>query len=288
MRRVICVLAALLMGCCSAACSAKETNGRMKAITLHSKALDKDMKINVYLPEEYDKGKAYPVLYFLPDYGGGAAIIFGAYDAGKHSNMLTRDGKIAPLIIVSTNMDQSFGINSADSVESFETGSGKSFAKGPYEDYIVNDLIPYIDSSFRTVPDRSGRYIGGYSMGGFAALHIAFRHPGLFAKAGGHSPSLFTGEFPDKTVSDWLYPDEATRAARDPIRLAKDNDLSGLSVFIDTGETDVNVEGCKALCDVLDGKSVPVEFRLFPGFHGREYCNAYMDEYLLFYAGIGR
>jgi enterochelin esterase-like enzyme len=288
LRRVIYVFAALLLGCCFAACSVKETNARLKSITLHSEALDKDMRINVYLPEGYDGSKAYPVLYFLPDYGGGAAIVFGIYEAGRYADTLTRDGKIKPLIIVSTNMDRSFGINSAGSVKSFETSSGKSFTKGPYEDYIVNDLIPYVDSSFRTVADGSGRYIGGYSMGGFAALHIAFRHPGFFSKAGGHSPSLFVGDFPDKTISDWLYPDEAARAERDPIYLAKDNDLAGLGVFIDTGETDVNAEGCGALYDELHGKGIPAESHLYPGVHSRGYCYTYMDEYLLFYAGIDR
>ena len=78
----------------------------------------------------------------------------------------------------------------------------------------------------------------------FAALHIALNHADMFAKVGGHSPSLFLEDFPDKTVSDWLYPDKKIREERDPICIAQKNDLSGLSVYIDTGETDVNIEGC--------------------------------------------
>lgn len=276
---IILTIALLLVAC------APKPDPQVEKGVFHSDCLGKDMNICVFLPKEYDGNKRFPVLYFLPDGGGGATTATGVYQCGDYANELTGEGKIEPMLIVSTAMDQSFGANTSETAERFDTQSGKSFTKGPYEDYVINDLIPYIDATYQTLAARESRYIGGYSMGGFAALHIAFRHPELFSRVGGHSPSLFTGDFPDKTISDWLYPDKATRSERDPLLLAGSRDLEGLSVYLDTGETDVNVEGCEALYETLKSKGIPAEFHLLPGTHSREYCNAYMKDYLTFYSG---
>src|SRR5438876_1765136 len=48
------------------------------------------------------------------------------------------------------------------------------------ESYVVNDVVRYIDSKYRTIPDAANRAIGGLSMGGFGALNIAVHHPDIF------------------------------------------------------------------------------------------------------------
>jgi hypothetical protein len=108
-------------------------------------------------------------------------------------------------------------------------------------------------------------------------------HPDLFAKAGGHSPSLFIADFPDKSVSSWLYPDEETRDRRDPLRLARTGNLSGLQVYLDTGSTDVNLAGCAALQQILLDRNIASENHVFTGTHSRAYCQLHMPEYLVFY-----
>lgn len=116
-------------------------------------------------------------------------------------------------------------------------------------------------------------------MGGFAALHNALLHPALFSNVGGHSTSLFVEDFPDKTVSDWLYPSSEIREARDPIRIAQYADLSGLSVFLDVeagGST-----GVEALYHVLHENGVEAEFHVLSLSHSRARCAANMREYLV-------
>lgn len=56
-------------------------------------------------------------------------------------------------------------------------------------------------------------------------------------------------------------------------------------MFLDTGDSDVNVGGCQKLYETLMEKKISVEFNLFPGTHGFAYCRSYMDRYLLFYGG---
>jgi enterochelin esterase-like enzyme len=261
----------------------KDNISRLKTITIQSKILGKDMESKVYLPKGYISDNKYPVLYFFHDYGGTADTVIYDYGIIEKTDLLVETRQIKPLIIVALRIERSFGINSSTENKSIQTQSGKSFYQGMYEDYIIKEAIPYIDSEFNTISSKNGRYIGGYSMGGFAALYVAFHHNEMFSRVGGHSPSLFVNEFPDKYVSDWLYPNEQLRKERDPIYLAQDIGLTGLTVYIDTGETDVNVEGCKKLYDTLQEKGVKSEYHLFTGNHSRAYCNNFMDKYLRFY-----
>jgi hypothetical protein len=83
-----------------------------------------------------------------------------------------------------------------------ELAQGRSgFGTGRFEDYLVQDLIPYIDATFPTVADGRHRGVGGFSLGGFMAFKIAAQHPQLFASA-----SAYDGTF--------LYAADGGRAVR--------------------------------------------------------------------------
>jgi pimeloyl-ACP methyl ester carboxylesterase len=62
---------------------------------------------------------------------------------------------------------------------------------GNWEDFIVNDLVGYVDAHFRTLPQAESRGITGHSMGGFGALNIAMHHPDVFSAVYSMSPGLF-------------------------------------------------------------------------------------------------
>jgi S-formylglutathione hydrolase len=62
---------------------------------------------------------------------------------------------------------------------------------GNWEDYIVRDVVGYVDSHYRTLAQAESRGITGHSMGGFGALNIAMRHPEVFSAVYSMSPGLF-------------------------------------------------------------------------------------------------
>jgi enterochelin esterase-like enzyme len=276
----------------------KAENGVIEKVVLKSSALGKEMISLVYLPAGYDTNIQYPVLYFLPGYGTGwAYTVTESYGIAETADRLMRDNQISPMIIVALGTDNSFGLNSAAERNVVNIDWYK-YNEGMYEDYIIYEAIPYIDEHFSTDPTRNGRYIGGYSMGGYAAMHLAFSHPDMFTKVGAHSPTVIAEEWldlPDNFVK-WLYPDKEAYYERDPIQLAKANDLSGLSVCVDREEDDEEmiakiveetgiapVHVVDMLYEVLSDEGIEVEFHSYPGKHGNSQCKKYMEKYLIFY-----
>ncbi len=287
MRKISLCFALLLIAACLSGCSQRPApeNGRVRQIVIHSDLLDRDIISHVCLPVGYRETARYPVLYYFASGGGSSFTTINQFHIAETADLLTRDQRIEPMIIVALGIEFSFGMNSSDvpGEATFTSESSYTFREGRYEDYIIQEAIPYIDAHYPTLADREHRFIGGYSMGGFAALHLAFRNPGLFSKVGGHSPTLFEDTYITPEIHAWLFPDEAAREARDPLRLAKSQDLSGLSVYLDTGFADVNAAACEALSRILAERHVAVSFQLLRGEHGFAYCAEHMPEYLMFY-----
>lgn len=265
------------------------TPSRLQKVKFHSGALDHDMRMNVYLPPGYDEEKSYPVLYILHGYFGTESAWMPEIGLEKAADRLIADKRIEPLIIVAPEMDNSYGLNSADKY-TVVTPSDPAHSRyyGRYEDYFVQDVIGYVDAHYRTVAAKEGRYVGGFSMGGWASLHFAFRHPDLFGKAGGHSAALWTDDWSRvPRMKSWLYPTAKKRKERDPIELARTQDLDSLSVYLDCGDADDYklYNGSRKLFDILQARGVPSEYHLNPGGHSRNYLKSHLEEYLLFYAG---
>lgn len=244
-------------------------------VSFRSAALDRDMNLNVYLPANYDPEQRYPVLYLVHGYGGDerAWIDLGI---DKAADRLIADGKIKPLIIVTPEMNNSYGINSS---------------QGMYEDYLAKDVVGYVDANYSTIADRSGRSIGGLSMGGFISLHTAFLHPDLFSKVGGHSPAVFVDDWSTtggvNGLKAFLYPTDELRRERDPLLLAETLDLSTLDVYLDCGDQDYYkfYEGSEKLYKLLQSKGVSVQYHHKPGEHDGAYWTSMAEDYLLFYDG---
>ena len=276
------VILFILTGCSH---SADDRAGYTEKIEIPSALLGKSITSFIYLPYGYDDTKAYPTLYYMASAGGSAYTVMNQFDIARAADRLLEDGEIASMIIVALGVDFSFGINSADvpDTRTFESERVYNFAEGPYEDYIVQEAIPYIDAHYAAHHDRAFRFIGGYSMGGFAALHVGFRNPGLFSKIGGHSPTLFMDTYITPGIDRWMFPTEQDRLARDPMRLAETADLSEMRVYLDTGASDVNYEACQTLAQKLTGRGVDATFTVLPGSHGFSYCREHMPEYLRFY-----
>jgi endo-1,4-beta-xylanase len=79
----------------------------------------------------------------------------------------------------------------------------------PVEDVIIKDLIPHIDSTYRTIMKREARGIEGMSMGGYGSLHLGFKYPELFGVVSSIAPSITTFEMERKEVIAPIFENDA-------------------------------------------------------------------------------
>lgn len=258
------------------------TKSTVKSDSVYSEALHTTMGFDIYLPDGYDGQTPYPVLYTLYGYGGNQHSMLGGFMAiNIDADRLIAAHRIEPLIIVSPDYKNSFGANTT--IEQASNAAGGTI--GMYKDYLIKDLIPYVDAHYSTIKDREGRFVEGYSMGGFAALHLAFLEPELFSRVAAHSAALWDYSAGDLFTGqrDWLYPTPELRAQRDPILLARTQDLRALRVFVDVGLYDalygVNDRFYRTLLDL----GISARWQTGSGGHNREYWNTNVASTLIFF-----
>jgi len=131
----------------------------------------------VYLPPGYEREKKvrYPVVYLLHGFNGYGVgnklwISENAAFNVETINRLITEKKISPMIIVLPDGSNRYG-------GSMYTNS---ITTGNWEDYIVREMVAYIDKNYRTLAKAESRGIAGHSMGGYGALKIAMKHPDVF------------------------------------------------------------------------------------------------------------
>ena len=249
--------------------------------TITSYALGKEMNLSVYCPDSHEK-EPLPVLYFLHGRTGNEQFI-RQMEMDKTADKLIASGKVNPLIIVCPNMDNSRGINSSHVYREIK-GKYGVVHKGRYKDYLINEVIPFIDNTFHTIRNRDFRYIGGVSSGGYSALSIGFRHRELFSKIGGHMPAI---DLSYADEDECYFADEAMWLENDPISIAGNVSFNNMKVFLDDGKDDEGefYYACEKLFRILEEKGVDVQNHLFEGHHNGEYITANMETYLCFYSG---
>ncbi len=133
------------------------------------------MGYNICLPPEYNKdgGKRFPVVYYLHGYEGNESSFLEYAKYWKAS--VSQSG---PMILVLVNGGEtSFFCDSADGAV-------------PGETLIAKELVAHIDQKYRTDTNAAGRSLHGYSMGGFGALKLAFKYPGLFGSVVAYGATL--------------------------------------------------------------------------------------------------
>jgi S-formylglutathione hydrolase FrmB len=142
---------------------------RLQRVLFDSKAAGEPVSCYVFTPESYDAAKEqrFPVLYWLHGSGGSSPASAAQVVQRYGEAMLT--GKIPPMIMVFPN-----GLPMGMWCD-WKDGSVK------LETMFIEELIPHIDRSFRTQAKREGRVLEGFSMGGYGAARLGFKHPLLFA-----------------------------------------------------------------------------------------------------------
>lgn len=250
--------------------------------TFHSGALGRDVSYVVDVPPSYDGSgsRRYPVVYALHGLFEGA----GFWERRGLAPVLARlreDGAVPELLVVAVDGGNSFFVNAPS---------------GRYEDLVTKDLVAHVEATYRVVPGRRGRGLLGVSMGGYAALHIAFEQPGLVAAVATHSAMLLeripsaeqgAGRWHmaafNKVFGDPIDP--ALWTENDPLAWAKKADpKTAPALFVDCGAEDRFglASGHRELHRVLEERGVAHAFDLPPGDHGYEYVRSRLERSLLF------
>ncbi|MEI7824218.1 MAG: alpha/beta hydrolase-fold protein [Chlorobiaceae bacterium] len=155
-------------------------------ITLAGNPLDDptERRIPVYLPPSYDGKKRFPVIYLLAGFAStGAAFMnysFGRRSVPEMAESLIAQGKMQETIIVMPDCMTRYG--GSQYVDSAATGN--------YESYLVDELVPCIDRTLRTLAAREHRAVAGKSSGGFGAIRLAMKHPDRFSAVACHSGDM--------------------------------------------------------------------------------------------------
>src|SRR3984893_9163439 len=132
----------------------------------HNKAgTDPVRKMLVYLPAGYDESSSqrYPVIYFLPNpFEDSYRFDFDHRDAQGLFDRAIAEGVIEKFILVAVDMNTPLG--SSWYVHSSATGN--------WEGFMIQELVPYIDANFKTLPNRDSRGIAGIFIGGYGAIRF--------------------------------------------------------------------------------------------------------------------
>ena len=205
----------------------------------------------IYLPPCYDEKTdvRYPVLYLLhgQTYTADQWIRLGVANV---LDMLILSGETQPFLIVFPD----------DRYWNLPPGAG-------FGQRLVEDLIPYIDSTYRTLPDRNHRAIGGLSRGGGWALRLGFTRWDLFSVIGLHSPAVLQGDA--SQVAKWIA--DIPPASRP-------------SIFMDIGEDDQELRMAVSVEAQFNENGLAHEWHLYSGAHTEEYWSAHVGEYIEWYA----
>jgi enterochelin esterase-like enzyme len=171
-------------------------HGEIRERWYFSKTTQAWRRIFVYTPPGYDTDRdtRYPVLYL--QHGGGEDER-GWPNQGRVAfimDNLLAEGKARPMLVV---MEQGYARRPGDPAQPPRPPAAAPGQPAPrpdfsrmfsaFEDVMVNDLIPMIDATYRTIPDRDHRAMAGLSMGGMQTFQIALKHLDLFSYLGGFS-----------------------------------------------------------------------------------------------------
>jgi enterochelin esterase-like enzyme len=173
-------------------------HGDLKVVEYDSKTLGTRRPLRVYTPPGYSPDRKYPVLYLQHGLGNTGTEWTQRAKAPIIADNLLADGKIQPLIIVFPDG------NATATVGDEKQGDRTSESYGtPYENDLLKEIIPFVESHYPVFTDRAHRAIGGMSMGSGQALNIGLSHLDLFGWITVVAPAPNT-----KPVAD-LIPDPA-------------------------------------------------------------------------------
>ena len=238
----------------------------MRDVVFHSVSLEREIPYRVILPVIVPSGRKLPVVYLL--HGGG-----GDFKEWTNNSDVARFAEKG-LILVMPEGESSYYTNSVDR------------PKDRFEDYVVKDLVSEVEARFPADPSR--RAIVGDSMGGFGAIKVALKHPGLYMFVGALSPAIDVPSRPFSIKRVSQYRSHAsifgawgseTRRDNDPFVLARKVDPGDVPfIFATCGEQEGLLPSNRQFFGLLAKRNFRFEFHAGPGGHNWNQWNSRLPE----------
>lgn len=230
---------------------------RFEDVVIPSKLMKKTFSARVILPDNYDGKKPFKQLYLL----------HGA--SGDHTNWQERvkecdsyADKYQRIIICPTAGKYSWYNNYNKS-----------------EDYIIQEVVPFIDKKYNTTPDR---WLTGLSMGGYGAIRLGFKYPKLFSAYGGQSPCIK----PSKWAKKWSIGKKFKSGKDDHFRKNMVTKLKTETrpFTILCGKQDFFFKENKQALELCNKHKIDVYYEEMDGAHNWDYWSQSLPKQLSFFA----
>lgn len=250
-----------------------------EGLTIKSKILKQKMKYSVYLPEGYETStRQYPVLYLLHGLNCSYSCWIQQGDVRRIADEAIASGQAPEMIIVMPDAMNTWYMNDYQ-------------GKFRYEDYFIQELIPFIDRQYRTRATKKYRGISGLSMGGHGALLYALKYPALFSRCFAMSPGVYTHEYVQKfnlkevqyrnfdVLYGWdsipgpqrINPHYLQNSTLALVEHLNKDQAGAVQFFVDCGDDDYLIEGNLALIKAMRTQKMKLEFRMRDGAHVWKY-----------------
>ncbi len=158
-----------------------------------------------------------------------------------------------------------------------------------YEDDLIKDVVRLVDATFPVKAERSGRAIGGLSMGGYGAIKVGLKHHEMFASVNSHSgaPAFAHASPPGGRPSpefERIFGKTPVGGPEDPFAIVEKVDHGRLpAIRIDCGTSDFLLDQNRAFHKHLESLHVAHEYQEFPGSHDWSYWDQHVREAIAFH-----
>ncbi len=266
----------------------------MESMVMPSRILKQDIHFSVCLPQNYyADNQSYPVVYLLHGLGDDETAWLEYGRISQYADQSVQQGVAVPMIFIMPEGFRTYYVNDY---------------KGTflYQDMFVQELVPHIDSLFRTRADSRHRSLMGYSMGGFGALILHLKYPDIFGSTVPLSISVRTDEqYMTEDAGEWdqqwgrLFGGQGLTGGERLTGYYRQNSpfhvLSGLpaeqvkklNIYIDNGDKEGTL--CRSneeLHILMHTLNIPHQFRVREGGHSFDYWTSALQEALRFISAV--
>jgi putative tributyrin esterase len=239
-------------------------------INYHSRSLQKASSLSIIFPDDPNAPRPWSVFYLLHGLSDDQSI-------WMRRTSIERYVAGWPLVVVMP-----------DGGRGWYTNAVEGYA---YEDDLLKDVVGLVDRSFPVKAERSGRAIGGLSMGGYGAVKLGLKHKELFSSVNSHSGAV--GVFhvePEEAEApsaefERIFGKSPRGGSEDPFALLERIDHGRIPAMrIDCGTEDFLLQQNRAFHRHLESLRVPHEYQEFPGRHEWAYWDKHVQEAIAFHA----